>query len=669
MKTILTITAGLVWTAAFFTQIAPPARTEATAPPRTHIVTVNSDGTFEPVDLNITEGDTVRWVGLGRTDSIVQITYPGRNGSETDVCGVSDSNHRRPFTNGPNEFDGPKRFGVSGIFSLGPDGPGIRKVGATIPCRCTMPRQGPCKTSAVSAGGERLCPEEGNPYETLEETWSNPDVTGVTIRLRWNDIQPTPDAFVWKHLDREMNQAVKYGKLFTLDVKAGAYGTPAWIFVAGQRPVKNLIFKDTAEEGGCGREIELGSPADLEYRKLYIAMIRALARHVTSDARWFQALAHVKMSGANLFSSEARLPKRCEDSDGDGRLDRGCKCNTQIWAESGYTPEKLYEYYRHVGNAIYEAFYQRKSIGYQLIPAGFPRVTNRKNFMGDTLSDRKGPLAPGSPTIDDDLDAHVQTKTILEQMRKGRFVDPDGTRIDQNTGQLFVVQQSGLGQLRQDEVPPLSACIRGRGVTVAAPPLLPRAILLPHGTQGGTEDGCPSNWATDQGTVYNQFTGFQTNNDKKTADDQSDEGHTKGINDEKDVESALWNMTVYSNGVFIEIYEQRLWEILKLKGSGPSGNKLDPSRSRKTGNPAPFSKSLHEWMLELHDRRHELGRRLNNPYAVDPFPNQYEFTFAKSITARESYYYINPGKCSTAPRETRLEGTTGRLGKITVAPR
>ncbi len=54
---------------------------------------------------------------------------------------------------------------------------------------------------------------------------------------------------------------------------------------------------------------DLGSPADPEYRDLYVAMINELATHVKSDARWFQSLAHVKVSGANLFSSEARLPE------------------------------------------------------------------------------------------------------------------------------------------------------------------------------------------------------------------------------------------------------------------------------------------------------------------------------------------------------------------------
>ena len=159
-----------------------------------------------------------------------------------------------------------------------------------------------------------------------------------------------------------------------------------------------LIFKDRGSEptpppNSCGFDFTLGSPMDPVYRDRHIAMLDALAEHVASDSRWFQALAHVKVSGANLLSSEARLPKRCYDGDGDGVLDvviksngrDPCLCNTKIWADAGYTPDGLYAYYRTVENTIYNAFHQRKSLGYQLIQDGFPRVESPTNFQGDSL--------------------------------------------------------------------------------------------------------------------------------------------------------------------------------------------------------------------------------------------------------------------------------------------
>lgn len=152
-------------------------------------------------------------------------------------------------------------------------------------------------------------------------------------------------------------KAVENGKLFTLDVRAGRNGTPDWIFntytdPAGPGPVAPLTFKDWGSDrsppaNSCGSILTIGSPVDTAYRGLYTAMIQELAAHVASDSRWFQALAHVKISGANFISSEARLPKRCYDEDGNGILDTViksngqpdfCLCNSKIWADAGYTP-------------------------------------------------------------------------------------------------------------------------------------------------------------------------------------------------------------------------------------------------------------------------------------------------------------------------------------------
>ncbi len=59
-----------------------------------------------------------------------------------------------------------------------------------------------------------------------------------------------------------------------------------------------------------------------------------------------------------------------------------CIYNAQAFAQaiSEYTPDKLYEFHRTVENAIYTSFSQAKSMSYQLIQAGFPRVVSKTNF-------------------------------------------------------------------------------------------------------------------------------------------------------------------------------------------------------------------------------------------------------------------------------------------------
>jgi len=64
---------------------------------------------------------------------------------------------------------------------------------------------------------------------------------------------------------------------------------------------------------GCGETFRIGAPGDAGYVALYARFLDELARHVAADARWFQAVAHVKVSGANLRTSEAELPHHCDD--------------------------------------------------------------------------------------------------------------------------------------------------------------------------------------------------------------------------------------------------------------------------------------------------------------------------------------------------------------------
>ena len=123
------------------------------------------------------------------------------------------------------------RKGVSGIFALGPNEPGFVQKLSTETCTCETLDE-PCVPLQGQLAGwnsYKLCPKEGAILGTLDTTWTNPDITGVIIRINWSDIQIDNQGvieFRWDDLDREMNKAVANGKLFTLDVRAGKGGTP-----------------------------------------------------------------------------------------------------------------------------------------------------------------------------------------------------------------------------------------------------------------------------------------------------------------------------------------------------------------------------------------------------------------------------------------------------------
>jgi hypothetical protein len=287
-------------------------------------------------------------------------------------------------------------------------------------------------------------------------------------------------------------------------------------------------------------------------------------------------------------------------------------------------------------------------MGYQLIQAGFPRVESGTNFEGDSLRDQQGNFLLRRPGVTtDDLGVFIQTETILEQGRNGRFVDPFGKVSDRAAGKLFVAQHSGLTRLPDDDN---IKAFCNQHVTVN-PKTQQANFPIPTGTNGDKAPGCPNRWAVDEGTLFSQIMGFQTHNPQEL--DPLAAVQAPGV------ESALWNLTINSNGVFIELYEQPLWEIYHSLGTGPSAAVLDPSRTRlPAGHPAPYSKNLFTWSEELHRRRKTLVDP-TNPHLADPFPLVYTHTFSKRIAAPETYYYINPSKCS-------LTKDSNRVGQITV---
>jgi hypothetical protein len=284
----------------------------------------------------------------------------------------------------------------------------------------------------------------------LSSTYRNPDITGVVLRFNWSHLQYDNAGTIqynWTPLDRELERAIKYGKYVTLDIRAGMFGTPSWIFSdyldsasshkalwcaaapcafvsapAGAGLVNAIEFRDHYDEAppghGCGSLMRIGAPGDVHYRALYKGFIAGLASHLAADSRWFQAVAHVKVSGANLRTSEAELPHHCDDqylATGDHKADpkdasfkgedrlldafkkldtisgvretHACQCNPQTWFNRGYTLAQLYDYYAEVENQILVSFFGRKSLGYQLLQAGFPRADARADGTGSFFGD------------------------------------------------------------------------------------------------------------------------------------------------------------------------------------------------------------------------------------------------------------------------------------------
>jgi len=496
----------------------------------THSVKVNADGTFTPAVVTIADGDTVEWTLGSAADSIVGASAP------------SCSAVRAYLPSDPNELTGPMPQAASGIFALSPLEAGFVAKASGTPC--TTP------PAAASAAGQVLCRGEGAYEATMDATWQDPSVAGVFIRLLWKDVQPSPSTYDFTVLDREVTKAVKNGKLYSLGVKAGDDGTPSWLFTNGVTPLA-LQDKGSDDENGCGFKMTLGSPTETAYQDRYFDLLRAIAAHLRSRADWYRALAYIKVSGANLISHENRLPKRCSP---------GCTCNTQIFAQHGYRPSKLYAFYQAQTNLL-AAEFPGKTMNYALIQAGFPLINEAGDYETSTGASSGGKLPAGTE----------QTETILDNGQASHHV-------------LFSVAHNGLGPKHADN-----------------------CFSNPNGL------GCPNKWVLTEGSE-GQVTGFQSQN-------------ANGVANPSEVDSTLQNELTNSQGIYLELYEERIWEANRQ----PNGV-VDPLGSGRT---------MAQWAEQLHSRRRALFANLG-----DPYPTTHRHTFHSSVN--QTFYYVNGSNCTAA---------------------
>jgi uncharacterized protein (TIGR03437 family) len=516
---------------------------------KTVTVKVNPDGTFSPQVAYIKSGDTVRWEGLTRTDSIVSVNaasgYPA-------MC-----NARLPYD--ATDLTGPAVFAPSGVYALSPLEEGLTETTAA-----TCP--GGVRSTTVGDNGKRLCP--GGAYEaTMDASWKNPNLTGVFIRLQWKDVNPSQGVYDFSILQREMEQAVKNGKLFSLGIKAGDSGTPDWIFSTnangtaranGGGGIPRLRFDDNGGVGvdtSCGNRSDLGNPTRATYKQLYFAMLTETAKVIKSRADWYRSLAYIKISGANLVSHENRLPHECNVF---GTL--SCICAPGVWAGDGYKPSGLYAFYDEQ-MALLKSLFPGKAMAYALIQDGFPKVNETGGYeLANGSSSNAASLPDG-------------TDQTIEVMNRGQL----------NIGLPFVVQHNGLQQK------PAGCNFDGQH------PKPNRAYTA----YWENSSGCPNRWAVKEG-AEGQMTGFQTTNPEK-------------VSSPDDLDLVFQNLWDNSDGMFVEIYESVFW----LADNTARG--VLP-RSRKT---------VGQWADDLHKRRNDpvFPQYLA---AKDPFPATYSVTVTKS---------------------------------------
>ncbi len=160
----------------------------------------------------------------------------------------------------------------------------------------------------------------------------NPNVTGITLRQNWAELEPTEGNFDWTFLDGEVARAAAAGKPVLLRINTQS-GKPTWVTEAIEA-AGGIFF--TFEDDGTAVTIPVFWDPTFLARKT--AMIRALGSHFSGNS----TVAIVAASFANAVSEDWNVPHTAPEI-----LD---------WLAAGYTSEKLLDAGRQIIDTTMEAF-------------------------------------------------------------------------------------------------------------------------------------------------------------------------------------------------------------------------------------------------------------------------------------------------------------------------
>jgi len=209
-------------------------------------------------------------------------------------------------------------------------------VGALLFIPCLGRTQGEDATAAkpfVSTRGIFVLSNEVKPIPSA--VWANPDVTGVVVRGRWSDMQPTEDRFVWQHFDNEVAKAKKAGKKVILSVSQGKH-TPNWVYQAGAQAFS--FTESNKYHAAEGQTARIPIPWDIVFLKKWSDFVKALGNRYAKEGHVIM----VHMVGPSKEGAEMHLPKTKEDQ--------------AHWIKMGYTKGQLIDAWKKVIDAYADAF-------------------------------------------------------------------------------------------------------------------------------------------------------------------------------------------------------------------------------------------------------------------------------------------------------------------------
>ena len=145
-------------------------------------------------------------------------------------------------------------------------------------------------------------------------------VKGISIRVRWRDIEKGPSEFDWSYLDRMFSLAQKEHKKVFLRL-LGGFWAPRWIYQKGV-PSFEIELQGTGPAASAffqryGKKVKLPKVWDETYIKYWTSFIKAVGKRYADRNN----LVLVHLSGPTFFSAELIMARNQEEL--KTLLDRG----------------------------------------------------------------------------------------------------------------------------------------------------------------------------------------------------------------------------------------------------------------------------------------------------------------------------------------------------------
>jgi hypothetical protein len=165
---------------------------------------------------------------------------------------------------------------------------------------------------------------------------TNPLVSGVSIRGKWQDVEQSEGVYNWSYFDTQIARVGNAGKKILLRITSGGENTPQWVFNAG---VQTFSFVDINRYSSTyGQTVTIPVFWDSVFLQKKKKFITAMGQHFAANPH----IVLVAVSCANATTDDWNVPSQ--------------KTDVQNWQAIGYTADKLVNACKKIIDATMTAF-------------------------------------------------------------------------------------------------------------------------------------------------------------------------------------------------------------------------------------------------------------------------------------------------------------------------